>query len=196
MPHMNAAADAAHASAEGASYLAEAGAGCCIPYLGADCSPPSLRPVQPFGPVLPIVRVKNVEQAIEHVNANRLALQVSSRTPSTCLGPRSAPQCQHAGRWAWRLCLLGPRPGRQSKTAPAMRGHAAGLPQQPGAQPRHGLLEARTVVTCLSHFNGYSFTGSSCLHLQGCVFTRDVNKAIQISDAMETGSVQVTVLEF
>ncbi|KAL4439898.1 hypothetical protein ABPG75_002899 [Micractinium tetrahymenae] len=55
---------------------------------------------EPFGPVLPIVRVKSVEQAIDHVNSNRLALQ-------------------------------------------------------------------------------------------GCVFTRDVNKAIQISDAMETGSVQI-----
>ena len=27
--------------------------------------------------------------------------------------------------------------------------------------------------------------------LQGCVFTRDINKAIMISDAMETGTVQV-----
>ena len=27
---------------------------------------------------------------------------------------------------------------------------------------------------------------------QGCVFTRDINRAIRISDAMETGTVQVT----
>ena len=56
--------------------------------------------LQPFGPVLPIVRVASVEAAVSHVNANRLALQ-------------------------------------------------------------------------------------------GCVFTRDVNKAMYVSDAMETGSVQV-----
>ena len=27
--------------------------------------------------------------------------------------------------------------------------------------------------------------------MQGCVFTRDINKAILISDAMETGTVQI-----
>lgn len=27
--------------------------------------------------------------------------------------------------------------------------------------------------------------------MQGCVFTKDVNKAILISDAMETGTVQI-----
>lgn len=30
-----------------------------------------------------------------------------------------------------------------------------------------------------------------CMCLQGCVFTRDINKAILISDAMETGTVQI-----
>lgn len=55
---------------------------------------------EPFGPVVPIMRVDSVEQAVEHCNKNRLALQ-------------------------------------------------------------------------------------------GCVFTRDVNLAIRISDAMETGTVQV-----
>lgn len=55
---------------------------------------------EPFGPVLPIIRIKSVEEAIAHVNANRLALQ-------------------------------------------------------------------------------------------GCVFTQDINQAIYISDAMETGTVQV-----
>ncbi|KAI7842762.1 hypothetical protein COHA_003510 [Chlorella ohadii] len=30
---------------------------------------------EPFGPVLPIVRVKDTQEAVEHVNANRLALQ-------------------------------------------------------------------------------------------------------------------------
>ncbi|EFN50637.1 hypothetical protein CHLNCDRAFT_37743, partial [Chlorella variabilis] len=30
---------------------------------------------EPFGPVLPIIRVKSEEEAVEHVNANRLALQ-------------------------------------------------------------------------------------------------------------------------
>ena len=29
------------------------------------------------------------------------------------------------------------------------------------------------------------------LGLQGCVFTRDINQALAISDAMETGTVQV-----
>lgn len=29
------------------------------------------------------------------------------------------------------------------------------------------------------------------LALQGCVFTRDINQAVKISDAMETGTVQI-----
>ena len=32
---------------------------------------------EPFGPVVPIIRVKTVEDAIDHCNANNLALQVS-----------------------------------------------------------------------------------------------------------------------
>jgi len=32
---------------------------------------------------------------------------------------------------------------------------------------------------------------ASSLALQGCVFTQDINRAIEISDAMETGTVQV-----
>ena len=43
---------------------------CILSYCTTQC------PMQPFGPVLPIVRVRSVEQAVEHVNANRLALQV------------------------------------------------------------------------------------------------------------------------
>jgi hypothetical protein len=35
---------------------------------------------EPFGPVLPVIRVKTVEEAIDHCNANNLALQV--RTPA------------------------------------------------------------------------------------------------------------------
>mmetsp|Transcript_20634 Transcript_20634/g.62151 ORF Transcript_20634/g.62151 Transcript_20634/m.62151 type:complete len:496 (+) Transcript_20634:132-1619(+) len=35
------------------------------------------------------------------------------------------------------------------------------------------------------------YTNSNNLALQGCVFTQDLNKAIYVSDAMETGTVQV-----
>jgi glyceraldehyde-3-phosphate dehydrogenase (NADP+) len=31
---------------------------------------------EPFGPVVPIMRVDTAEQAVEHCNANNLALQV------------------------------------------------------------------------------------------------------------------------
>lgn len=30
---------------------------------------------EPFGPVVPVVRVKSVEEAVDHCNANNLALQ-------------------------------------------------------------------------------------------------------------------------
>lgn len=46
---------------------------CCLPDLLPSVLPPRL---QPFGPVLPIIRVKDTQEAVEHVNANRLALQV------------------------------------------------------------------------------------------------------------------------
>eukprot|EP00983_Pelagomonas_calceolata_P097198 1158216-Pelagomonas_calceolata.AAC.9 len=38
---------------------------------------------------------------------------------------------------------------------------------------------------------------ASSLALQGCVFTQDINRAIEISDAMETGTVQtgITMLD-
>ena len=31
---------------------------------------------EPFGPVVPILRVDSVQQAVDHCNANNLALQV------------------------------------------------------------------------------------------------------------------------
>lgn len=80
---------------------------CVIP--SPPCTPLHL---QPFGPVLPIVRVKSVEQAIEHVNANRLALQVMPLRlciclpcPCCCEGPAcrgSANRaCMGVTWWTW-----------------------------------------------------------------------------------------------
>ncbi len=31
---------------------------------------------EPFGPVIPVIRVKNIDDAIDHCNSNNLALQV------------------------------------------------------------------------------------------------------------------------
>ena len=33
---------------------------------------------EPFGPVVPVVRVKTIEEAVDHCNANNLALQVAA----------------------------------------------------------------------------------------------------------------------
>ena len=35
---------------------------------------------EPFGPVIPVIRVKTIDDAIDHCNSNNLALQAS-----TCL---------------------------------------------------------------------------------------------------------------
>lgn len=72
---------------------------------------------EPFGPVLPIIRVKSVEEAVAHVNANRLALQVrAGRRCVLCLcrvraclllllfwwwGWNVAMECTLKGEW-WR----------------------------------------------------------------------------------------------
>ena len=89
---------------------------------------------EPFGPVIPVVRVASVEQAIDHCNTNNLALQARSRAENVF----------------------------REKTAPWL------------------LLEQGVEVRLM----GYSWS-------QGCVFTQDINQAIYISDAMETGTVQV-----
>ena len=34
---------------------------------------------EPFGPVMPVIRVKTIQDAIDHCNSNNLALQVSAR---------------------------------------------------------------------------------------------------------------------
>ena len=31
---------------------------------------------EPFGPIIPVIRVKNIDDAIDHCNSNNLALQV------------------------------------------------------------------------------------------------------------------------
>ena len=33
---------------------------------------------EPFGPVVPVIRVKSIDEAIEHCNTNNLALQVNA----------------------------------------------------------------------------------------------------------------------
>ena len=35
---------------------------------------------EPFGPVVPVIRVKTIDEAIDHCNTNNLALQVVTRT--------------------------------------------------------------------------------------------------------------------
>ena len=42
---------------------------------------------EPFGPVIPVIRVSTVEQAIDHCNSNNLGLQASARyaRPYKCL---------------------------------------------------------------------------------------------------------------
>ncbi|KAJ7535063.1 hypothetical protein O6H91_12G017100 [Diphasiastrum complanatum] len=47
------------------------------------------------------------------------------------------------------------------------------------------VIRISTVEEGIHHCNANNFA------LQGCVFTRDINKAILISDAMETGTVQI-----
>ncbi|GAB4822972.1 hypothetical protein N2152v2_010018 [Parachlorella kessleri] len=46
-------------------------------------------------------------------------------------------------------------------------------------------MRVKTIEEAVEHVN------TSRLALQGCVFTRDINQAISIADAMETGTVQI-----
>ena len=47
---------------------------------------------EPFGPVIPVIRVKTIDDAIDHCNSNNLALQVSTNQPHLCIHfcPRSS----------------------------------------------------------------------------------------------------------
>ncbi len=47
---------------------------------------------EPFGPVVPVVRVKSVEEAVDHCNANNLALQ-------GCVFSRDIDQGELSGPW-------------------------------------------------------------------------------------------------
>ena len=47
------------------------------------------------------------------------------------------------------------------------------------------------IMRCSSAEQAVEHCNSSRLALPGCVFTRDINVALRISDAMATGSVQV-----
>ena len=140
--------------------------------------------VQPFGPVLPIIRVKSEEEAVEHVNANRLALQVRP-LPVLLLEPVVA------------CCLFSLVP----VVCCSLRGAAAGVQGFIGTGRAAGW--ARVVhedglwCSCMSPTPapGAPPRLPPCLPAavppQGCVFTQDVSRAMYISDAMETGSVQV-----
>jgi glyceraldehyde-3-phosphate dehydrogenase (NADP+) len=84
---------------------------------------------EPFGPVLPVIRINSVEEGIHHCNASNFGLQVSF----------------------------------------------------------HGLF-----CTAMILFIQFLLTHCFVHHpFQGFVFTRDINKAILNSDAMETGTVQI-----
>lgn len=47
------------------------------------------------------------------------------------------------------------------------------------------------IIRVASPADAVAHCNASTLGLQGCVFTRDINAAITLSDAMETGTVQV-----
>ena len=42
---------------------------------------------EPFGPVVPVVRVKTIEEAVDHCNSNNLALQARDPCTSAALHP-------------------------------------------------------------------------------------------------------------
>lgn len=92
---------------------------------------------EPFGPVLPVIRINSVEEGIHHCNASNFGLQVS---------------------FSLHIVLSATLGSRNSETI-----------------TRYWMLT-------------YSFVR---IPFQGCVFTKDINKAIMISDAMETGTVQI-----
>ena len=52
---------------------------------------------EPFGPVIPVIRVKNIDDAIDHCNSNNLALQVCPACISLCDSPKLCLQDQVLG---------------------------------------------------------------------------------------------------
>jgi glyceraldehyde-3-phosphate dehydrogenase (NADP+) len=51
------------------------------------------------------------------------------------------------------------------------------------------IMRVPDVEAAVQHCNSSNFG------LQGCVFTRDINTAMRISDAMQTGTVQVKMVD-
>ncbi|EEF31610.1 NADP-dependent glyceraldehyde-3-phosphate dehydrogenase, putative, partial [Ricinus communis] len=61
----------------------------------------------------------------------------------------------------------------------------------PKRKEQHFAKSTRKKETSSGLYEGIHHCNASNFGLQGCVFTRDINKAILISDAMETGAVQI-----
>lgn len=104
---------------------------------------------EPFGPVLPVIRITSVEEGIHHCNASNFGLQVTFFWVS--------PLAYHDV-----LCI------------PKMMFSSAIVELYSYA--------LSPIKYWLTHDMG---------KMQGCVFTKDINKAILIGDAMETGTVQI-----
>lgn len=139
--------------------------GSCCRYLTMQ-SPSRIRVWWSVAPSKPVhtlqVRVKTIEEAIDHTNANNLALQVRTciLLPE-CSCPLAAPVlCRTASSW-----------------------------QPSTSDPPHRITCPRQSWSCFTAARADLLRRMSVV--QGCVFTQDVNQAIYISDAMETGTVQV-----
>ena len=64
---------------------------------------------EPFGPVIPVIRVKSIDDAIDHCNSNNLALQVSSSSALDSLSSCSTfcARIHHAYLWCAALVCCG-----------------------------------------------------------------------------------------
>lgn len=115
-----------------------------------------------------MIRVKSEEEAIAICNKSRYGLQARTRT-CTRIRPYPHPPAtrthilQHSRRRRLGGASLAPSPPDESTHLPAPSDWPPRV-----AHPLHPLLT-----------------------LQGCVFTRDINTAIRVSDLMETGTVQI-----
>lgn len=72
-----------------------------------------------------------------------------------------------------------------------MRSRALLAPPCPPFPPQEPFGPVLPILRVDTPEQGVEHCNANRVALQGCVFTRDIEQAIRLSDAMETGSVQV-----
>ena len=149
---------------------------------------------EPFGPVIPVLRIKTVEEGIHHCNANNFALQVHIFCKKLLLQTchtmfKGSPKYHHFSNvteaYLAKSWVCFPVLWKFSSFTSVFSCDSWGM----GCE----LVKCEDYISfsMFIYSNAWKFWYWLNEILQGCVFTKNIDKAIMISDAMESGTIQI-----